>query len=198
MPTDLVAALSFSLISIFTPGPNNVSSAAMGALYGFRQTRKYILGMVAGFFLILLVCATVAATVLALFPGAETALRYVGAAYTLYLAYAVLKASYGFDGENAKPFGFMNGFLLQLFNPKGIVFGLTLFSTYFASMVTHPATLILVVFGLASMGLCATSLWAGFGSFIQRYTQNPRARMALNICLSGFLVLTALDLAGII
>lgn len=198
MPADLVAALSFSLISIFTPGPNNVSSAAMGALYGFRQTRNYILGMVVGFFLILLVCATVAATVLTLFPGLENGLRYVGAAYTLYLAYAVLKASYSFESESAKPFGFMNGFLLQLFNPKGIVFGLTLFSTYFASMLTHPVTLILVVFGLALLGLCATSMWAGFGSFIRRYTQNPRARMALNICLAAFLVLTALGLAGII
>ena len=198
MPTDLVAALSFSLISIFTPGPNNVSSAAMGALYGFRQTRNYLVGIITGFFLIMLVCATVAATVLALVPGVETVLRYVGAAYTLYLAYAVLKASYGFESENAKPFGFMNGFLLQLFNPKGIVFGLTLFSTYFAAVVTQPGMLILVVFGLTLTALCAVSLWAAFGSFIKRYTQNPRARMVLNICLSAFLVLTALDLAGII
>src|SRR5829696_7103366 len=106
MPTDFLPALSFILISTFTPGPNNISSATMGALHGFRNTVNYLLGIMVGFLLVMFICAVGSSWVLHLFPGIEALLRYIGAAYTLYLAYGVLKASYSFEGESAKPLGF--------------------------------------------------------------------------------------------
>jgi cysteine/O-acetylserine efflux protein len=188
------AALSYILITTFTPGPNNISSAAMGALHGFRNSLNYLLGLMLGFFTIMFLCALLAASVLTLFPGAETLLRYVGATYILYLAYGILKASYSFESENVKPLGIMNGFLLQVLNPKVIIYGLTLFSTFFAPIVTQPGLLILTVIGLAFILFCATTVWALFGTFIKRYLQSPRAKLVLNVALSLFLVYTALEL----
>ncbi|MQC26597.1 MAG: hypothetical protein DWG76_03995 [Chloroflexi bacterium] len=119
--------ITFVVISVFTPGPNNISAAAMGVLHGYRATFKYLIGIVIGFFFMILVSAWVSASLLSVFPSLQSTLRYVGAAYILYLAYATFKASYGFDDHETKPLGFTNGLLLQLLNPKLIVFGLTLF-----------------------------------------------------------------------
>jgi cysteine/O-acetylserine efflux protein len=196
MPTDFLPALSFILISTFTPGPNNISSAAMGALHGCGNTLNYLVGITVGFLLVMFICAVASSWVLHLFPGIEPVLRYIGAAYTLYLAYGILKASYSF--ESAKPLGFANGFLLQLFNPKLIIYGLTLFSTYLAPISAHLIQLIVAVILLALISLCAIAVWAAFGSVIKRYMHHPRARVALNVGLSVFLVITALDLAHIL
>jgi cysteine/O-acetylserine efflux protein len=198
MPIDFAAALGFILISTYTPGPNNVSSAAMGALHGFRKTRNYLLGMTAGFFVVMLTCALASATVLHLFPGVETILRIVGAVYILYLAYGILKASYTFESENVKPMGFTSGFLLQVFNPKLIVYGLTLFSTFFAPIAEQPLYLVGTVIVLGLVALSSMIVWAAFGTVIKRYLRHPRATLALNIALSLFLVYTALDLFGIL
>lgn len=195
MSTDFFAALSFVFISTFTPGPNNISSAAVGALHGFQKTIHYLVGISVGFFIMMLIFALASASILSLFPGLETVLRYVGAAYMLYLAYGILKASYTFESTDAKPLGFTSGFLLQVFNPKLIVYALTLFSTFFAPIAAQPGQLIITVLLLTLVSLCSVAVWAAFGSIIKRYMQNPRAQLILNVGLSLFLVYTALELA---
>lgn len=198
MATDVFAALSFIFISTFTPGPNNISSAAMGVLHGYKRTLNYLLGISIGFLIMISICAVVAATLLRLFPGLDSVLRYVGAGYILYLAYGILKASYTFENEAVKPLGFVNGFLLQLLNPKLIVYGLTLFSTFFAEIATLPIQLMVVALLLALTSFVSISVWALFGTLIKKYLRNPRAKLALNAGLSLLLVITALELAQIL
>lgn len=195
MPTDFLAATSFVFISTFTPGPNNISSAAMGVLHGYKQTLDYLLGISVGFLIMITLCGLVAATLLSLFPGLETILRYAGAVYMLYLAYGILKASYTFDSEDAKPLGFVNGFLLQLFNPKLIVYGLTLFSTFFAGIAAQPISLLATGLLLTLVSFASISVWALFGTIIKTYLRDPRAKRILNAGLALFLVYSALELA---
>lgn len=194
----MLATISFILISTFTPGPNNISSAALGALHGFRKTLNYLYGITVGFFLVMLLCAWVSASLLNFFPQLESILRYVGAAYTLYLAFGILKASYSFEPGNSKPLGFIPGFMLQLLNPKLMVYSLTLFSTFLAPIVGQPVLLIGAVVLLSLVSFAAISTWTLFGTIIKIYLHRPRARLIVNIALSLFLVYTALELARIL
>ncbi|TFG81011.1 MAG: hypothetical protein E4H20_10575 [Spirochaetales bacterium] len=41
----LAALVVYALVSIFTPGPNNVSSAAAGAKLGWKRSLPYRYGM---------------------------------------------------------------------------------------------------------------------------------------------------------
>lgn len=197
MPIDLLATLTFILISTFTPGPNNISSAAMGAIHGFRKTLKYLFGITVGFFLVMFTCAWISASFIDILPQFEPYLRYIGAAYALYLAFGILKASYSFGSENIEPLKFMAGFLLQLLNPKLIIYGLTLFSTFLAPL-TDKLIQLITVLGLTLVSFGAISTWTLFGSIIKRFLYYPRARLTLNIILALFLVYTALELARII
>lgn len=194
----LFPLLSFVLISTFTPGPSNISSASIAVLHGYRNTVKYQLGLAIGVFLLMLLSGWLSATLLSIFPAFEPIMRYAGAAYILYLASGILKASYAFTETEAKPLGFVHGFVLQILNPKLIVYAFTLFSTFLGTITNNTAYLILTVTLLAVISFCATSVWALFGTAIKNHLHNPRSRMVINIVLSLSLVYTAISLTGII
>ncbi len=198
MIDDLFPLISFVVITTFTPGPNNISSASMGVLHGFRKTLNFLFGIAAGFFLMMLVAAWVSKSLLGFFPNLEPTLRLVGAAYILYLAYATLKASITFAAKDVKPLGFGQGFLLQLLNPKLVVYGLTLFSTFLAAITSNVGWLLLSVLLLTLTAFSATSSWALFGTAIRTYLHQPRVQTIVNTILALLLVYTAIDLAGFI
>ena len=197
MSVDIPATLTFIVISNLTPGPNNISSAVMGALHGYRKTLVYLFGITTGFFVVMFACVWVATSFVDFLPQYEQIIRYIGAAYILYLAFGMLKATYTFEDQNAKPLGFMQGMILQIFNPKLIIYGLTLFATFLSSLTDTLGQLVAVL-GLSLICFLATSSWTLFGTIIRRYMGNPRARLALNIILALFLVYTALEIVGIV
>jgi cysteine/O-acetylserine efflux protein len=136
---------------------------------------------------------------LALFPALEPILRYIGAGYILYLAFAILKASYTFNEEDSvKPMGFVHGLMLQMLNPKLLVYAFTLFSAFLAPITGDVALLGVAIVLLTITAFCATSVWALFGTIIKGYLHYPRVKATVNIILSLFLVYTAIELAGII
>jgi len=198
MIATLLPVISYVLISSFTPGPSNISSASLALLHGYRNTLKYQAGLAAGVFLLMLLSGLLSTTLATTFPAFEPIMRYAGAAYILYLAFGILKASYTFTEGDAKPLGFIHGFMLQILNPKLFVYAFTLFSAFLATLTNHAAFLLLIVLLLAAISFCATSTWALFGTAIKTLLHHPRLNMIINALLSLSLVYTAVSLTGII
>ena len=155
-------------------------------------------GLAFGVFLLMLLSGWLSTTLLQSFPVLEPILRYVGAAYILYLAYGLLKASYAFKEQSTVPLGFAHGLMLQVLNPKLIVYAFTLFSGFLSSITTGFLILILVCAVLAAISFCATSTWALFGTGIRTYLRRPGLTAIVNIALSLLLVYAALTLAEIL
>jgi cysteine/O-acetylserine efflux protein len=198
MSISLFPLLSFVLISTFTPGPSNISSASVAVLHGYKNTLSYQGGLAAGVFLVMLLSSWISATLLGIFPVLEPVLRYVGAAYILYLALGVLKASYTFTDQNMKPLGFGHGLTLQVLNPKLMVYAFTLFSAFLAPITGNIALVLPAAILLAATSFGATSMWALFGTAIKTYLRNPRLKAVINILLSLSLVYTAITLTGLV
>ncbi len=198
MDSEFIALASFVIITTFTPGPNNISSASMGILFGYKNTLRYLSGIVTGFFLVMLLCGWISATLRQLFPAFEAVLRIVGALYILWLAYHTFRASYSFNEDEQVMIGFSNGFFLQLLNPKVIVYGLTLYSTFLGEVVANPFYLALSAVAFAGVAFWATSTWTLFGAAIRTYLDRPRVKQALNAGLSLLLVYTAVELSGVL
>jgi cysteine/O-acetylserine efflux protein len=198
MTTSLLPILSYILISSFTPGPSNISSASLASVHGYKNTMKYQAGLAAGVFLLMFLSGLLSTTIVKILPTFEPIMRYVGAVYILYLAFGILKASYTFTEKDSKPLGFLHGFTLQILNPKLFVYAFTLFSAFLATMTRNMTILFLVVTFLATVAFCATSTWALFGTAIKTYLQHPRLKIVVNIILSLSLVYTAISLTGIL
>ncbi len=198
MNPELLTLISFVLITTYTPGPNNISAASMGVLYGYKRTLPYLLGMVSGFFVMLTLSGLVSSFLLEQIPAFETILRIAGALYILWLAWHTLKASYTFNEEEQKPLGFIQGFLLQVLNVKVIVYGLTLYGTFLANKIPSFFHLVLSAALFASVGFTSVTLWTLFGAGIRKYLNRPKVRKIINITLALLLVYTAVDISGLL
>lgn len=191
---NLIPLITYVMISTFTPGPSNISSASMAVLRGYKNTLAYQGGLAMGVWLVMLLSSWISTTLLSSFPALEPILRYAGAGYILYLAFVILKASYAFDNQDERSFGFIHGIGLQALNPKLIVYAFTLFSTFLSHLAKNAALIGLVSALLAAISFCATSVWALFGTVIKSRLHHPRLKLLVNVLLSLSLVYTAITL----
>jgi cysteine/O-acetylserine efflux protein len=196
---DFGVLIPFALITTFTPGPNNLSCASMSINFGIKKTMNYIYGIVTGFFLLLLLCGFFSNMLFSALPSVEPIMRWIGAAYILYLAYGTFRASFSLQEKSDQYlWGFYKGVLLQFLNPKAIIYGLTLYSVFLNPLIGNPFFIILFSLGFALVGLCALLIWALFGAIINQYSHYVKLRMIVNSILSLLLVYTAVKISGIL
>jgi cysteine/O-acetylserine efflux protein len=198
MIASLLSVISYVFVSTFAPGPSNISSASMAVLHSYKNTLKYQVGLAAGVFLLMFLSGWFSTTLLKLFPALEPILRYIGAGYILYLAFGILKASYSFVEIDAKPLGFVQGLMLNILNPKLVIYAFTLFSAFLSSMATSFIALVTICLLLAIVSFGATSMWGLFGTAIKLYLHDPKLKTVVNAILSLMLVYAAITLIGVI
>lgn len=192
---DLIPLLTFVAITSYTPGPNNVSSASMGLVFGFFRSLPYMLGITSGFIIIMLLCGTMSGILVTLLPSVSQWLRWVGFGYILWLAWGTLRASYSFDEDKeVARMVFFRGVFLQVLNVKVIIYGITLYTTFLNPVVGQPATLIVSAMVLAVIAFSSVSLWALCGTALQKWISNPQLKKYINISLSLLLVYTAFSI----
>ena len=71
MNIDMIPLISFVIVTTFTPGPNNISSASMGVMYGYKKAFNYLVGIASGFFLVMIACAYLSSALLTFIPVKE-------------------------------------------------------------------------------------------------------------------------------
>lgn len=199
MPIDLPAVTVFVAVTTLTPGPNTILSASLGAMHGYRRAAPFMLGVTAGFLVIMLLCATLAASLATHLAQVAPALRLVGAACILWLALGVYRSGRTLLDETGAtpPISFWKGCLLQFLNPKAIFFGLTVYAAFLAPLADRPWILVATAPLLAAVALATVSIWAVAGHVIRaRVTTAARARV-LGVVLAAALVWTAVDLSGL-
>ncbi len=191
---DWIPLLSFLAITTLSPGPNNLSCASMGVQHGYRKSVDYIIGITVGLFILMLVIGILSSALLTFFPKFENILRYGGAAYILWLAYTTLSASYANNGEDCKPLKFRDGFILQYLNPKAMLFGLTLYTTYLLPLAGMTLWLVFSALLLGFRAYLINSSWVLFGSAVKTRLAQPAIGKAFNILLALMLVYNAINL----
>jgi threonine/homoserine/homoserine lactone efflux protein len=85
----IVAFIVFASVAAFTPGPNNTMVLASGLNFGFRRTIPHMLGIGFGFAVVVLVAGFGLGAIFQAYPLLYTVLKYVGAAYLIYLAWLI-------------------------------------------------------------------------------------------------------------
>lgn len=159
---------------------------------GYKATFKYILGVFTGVFLMMLLCAWLTFGLSSLLPEVTVYLKYIGAAYIFYLAFKTLKVNY--DSEAGKKINpkYLDGVLLQLVNPKTIFYGMTVYSTFFRSIIEHWYWLILSALVLSCITFIAVSTWALFGSGIRHFMKNKTVKTVFSVLMALGLVYAAI------
>ncbi len=197
---NLAELAAFSLISAFTPGPNNIVAMSQSLLFGFRRSQPFLAGICVGVFIVLSLCALFSAGLLSAWQGGERVLRIIGGLYILWLAWSILaSATARLEGDvkEEEVLSFERGLFLQFVNPKIILFGLTVFSGFLGSMLTFNFWILLAVIIFTAQTYIAISLWALAGQGISRFLAGRVASIIIAVVLALMLVVVAYDLSDI-
>jgi cysteine/O-acetylserine efflux protein len=166
---NVLAYLSYVLLTSFTPGPNNIMAMSNASRVGFRRSLRFNAGVFAGFFCVTALACAFSLTLYSVLPGIKPVMTVIGAAYILWLAWKTATARpHAEDGESDAG-TFVSGMLLQFVNPKALLYGLTVASTFLVPYYKSPVVLGAFCLFMAGVSFLSTSSWALFGSVFERF-----------------------------
>lgn len=166
MSVALTSFLVFAASQVGTPGPANMALMATGARFGLRAALPFVAGVALGKQLIIWPIGFGLMEVAARYPGLFLALKYISAAYIIWLAYKVanLRLKPGQGPERAP--GFVAGLIVHPLNPKAwamITAGFTNFVE--PGTGTLEATAVIAACLLACQ-IALHPLWTLAGAFV--------------------------------
>lgn len=181
----LPSLLALILAVGYSPGPANIFSLMCSMKYGRKKALRMWLGLLVGF-----TTAAVTLAILTHFIGEAMGqyvryIKYVGAAYILYLAWKTYSASDNTQ-SHSRDCTFVSGMIVQLTNAKILLFDLMVFSTYVLPHTDALPSLLAVVPLLALAGPGANLAWMLMGGFMHRIFARHQRTMgiAMAVCLA--------------
>jgi threonine/homoserine/homoserine lactone efflux protein len=190
----MLAFASFAFVGSITPGPNNAMLLASGLNYGFRRTVPHIAGISLGCVAMLVLVGLGLGAVFEAVPVLYTALRYVGAAYLLWLAWNIARSGPMADRQaSGRPMTFWQAAAFQWVNPKAWILVVGAVGTYAPrDRFELNVAVLAVLFGMVNApSIC---VWAGFGTMLRPLLADPRRVRMFNVAMAALLVLSLLPI----
>lgn len=188
---NLSALLIYMAVSSVTPGPNNLMSMYLGIHHGLRGSTKFLAGSALTLLLKALICGGLNVLLAKWLPAASVYLKWLGAAYMLYLAFCMAKSGFQ-QGEGQEKQGentFMAGVLLQCLNMKSWLSALSMFSVYVMPFTTGGSAVAGVSLAFCLLILLSSVIWCLFGQSIRRLYE--KWRLPISLLMAASLVFCA-------
>jgi threonine/homoserine/homoserine lactone efflux protein len=173
---------------IITPGPGVLSTAGVGAAFGWRQGLFYVAGLCAGTNAVALAVISGLAVVILAELFIRNLLIVASAAYLGYLALRIALAGAKIAFIQTAAPGFMAGLMLQFINPKAYAVNTTFFSSFafYPESFALETGLKLIIMNLIWIPLHL--LWLYAGVKINHLDLSPSIQRRINIGMAACLV----------
>lgn len=199
----LATWLGFLLAAVMiavTPGPGAVLSMSTGGRHGYWAAFIAILGLQVAILVHLLIVAVGFGALLAASETAFFSVKLMGAAYLVWLGIAKWRASLSPVDENlvSLPRGgfFLQGLLVNLINPKAIIFIGALVPQFINPEQPVLAQYLIVAATLSSIDVITMSIYALAAVRMGQWMHNPKAIQLQNRTFGGLFVSAGVLLAG--
>ena len=188
--TTFLALLVFSFVSSITPGPNNIMLFASGVNFGMWRTMPHALGISFGFGVLLAAVGAGVGVILTNVPILFLAIKVAGGLYMLFLAWKIANSGKVEVKEGAaKPMTFLQAALFQWVNPKAWVMATVAMSTY-TGEGNYVLNVGIVVFSFVVFNFPSVTVWAGFGTMMRNFLEDPVKLKVFNYVMAIALVLS--------
>ena len=148
MPTDTLALIAYVVSTTFTPGPNNITATAAGVALGLKRSLPYLSGIALGFFILMIASGYFTFSLRSQYSAFGDILRCAGFVYMLWLCVSLFVGKKNPELQK-RNYSFKNGMLLQLINPKVMLYGITLYGVFAKSLARNTLGILLSAMGLA-------------------------------------------------
>ena len=125
------------------------------------------------------------------FPLLHEIIKYVGAAYLLYLAWKIARAHASMKAKKIKkPLTFIQALLFQWVNPKAWVMAVGVVSAY-TTNTGHVLTQVVIISMIYTIfALLGVGTWFLSGRAMQRLLKNDKHQAWFNYSVAGLLVIS--------
>jgi len=190
MHPEILSISLFWFVTAYTPGPNNVVASYSGFNFGITKTVPHILGVTFGFTSLVLFLSIGLINVFKLFPIIQVIMRYLGTLFLIYLSYKIAFSGTSSETKKENPVKFIETFLFQYLNPKGVTVAIIVVSTYVElgeNYVSYATQVIVLALLFSSTSI---TLWTFIGKFLRKFATNEKFIKYFNYVMSCLLLLS--------
>ena len=188
MSVGIISFAAFAFSQVATPGPANMAMLATGARYGFRAALPFVAGVVLGKQLIIWPIGFGLMSLADQLPLLFVLLKYLSAAYIIWLAWRVANMRLSVNKDTANAPGFVAGLWVHPLNPKAwamIVAGFTNFVDPGTGTLTATA---IIALSLMVIQIICHPVWTFFGDRIAKLLIGTPSERYLMWCLAALTV----------
>ena len=188
MHPELLLLIGISLSLGFTPGPNNAVAAYSGFNFGIRKTLPLILGVGFGYTTLIILINFVLISTFKNYPIIQEIIRVLGTIFLIYLAYKISFSKISSDGKTENPVKFLDKFIFQFINPKGVMAGVTLSSNFVEQGENYLNHSIWVIVVCSVTAFLSITSWTILGKFLRKFATNNNFIKRFNYAMSLLLI----------
>ena len=190
MHPEIFSIALFWFVTAYTPGPNNVVASYSGFNFGITKTIPHILGVTLGFTSLVLFLSIGLINIFKLFPIIQVVMRYLGTLFLIYLSYKIAFSETTNETKKESPVKFIETFLFQYLNPKGVTVAIIVVSTYVElgeNYINHATQIVILAF---LFSITSITLWTFVGKFLRKFATNDKFIKYFNYAMSILLLLS--------
>ena len=190
MHPEILSMALFWIVAAYTPGPNNVIASYSGFNFGIKKTLPHIFGVTFGFTFLIFLLVIGLVNVFKVFPIIQVSLKYLGSFFLIYLAYKIYFSNVDSEKKNENPVKFIETFLFQFLNPKGVLIGIIIVSTYVEHGENYLKYATQVIFFAFLVSLSSITFWTFVGKYLRKFATNEKFIKYFNCVMSLLLILS--------
>ena len=190
MHPEFLSMALFWIVAAYTPGPNNVIASYSGFNFGIKKTLPHILGVSLGFTSLTFLLIVGLVNIFKIYPIIQTSLKYLGSLFLLYLAFKICFSKVNNEKKNENPVTFIETFVFQFLNPKGVLIGIIIVSTYVELGENYFNYATQVVIFAFIVSLTSITFWTFVGKYLRKFATNEKFIKYFNYAMSGLLLLS--------
>ena len=190
MHPEILSMALFWIVAAYTPGPNNVIASYSGFNFGIKKTLPHIFGVALGFTFLIFLLTIGLVNVFKIFPIIQVSLKYLGSIFLVYLAFKIYFSKIDSEKKNENPVKFIETFLFQFLNPKGVLIGIIIVSTYVEHGENYLKYATQVILFAFLVSLSSITFWTFVGKYLRKFATNEKFIKYFNCVMSLLLILS--------
>ena len=188
MHPEILSLSLFMFVTSCSPGPNNVVASHSGFNHGIKKSIPLMLGVIFGFTTMLALVNFGLINIFNIYPIIQKILIGTGTLFLIYLSYKISFSKSSNENESLKPVNFVETFLFQFLNPKGVIVAIIAVSTYTESgknFINYSMWMLGIAFLFAIISI---SFWTFLGKFMRKFATNEKFIKIFNYVMSSLLL----------
>ena len=188
MHPEILSLSLFMFVTSCSPGPNNVVASHSGFNHGIKKSIPLMLGVIFGFTTMLAIVNFGLINIFNIYPIIQKILIGTGTIFLIYLAYKISFSKSSDKEEKLKPVSFIETFLYQFLNPKGVIVAVIAVSTYTESGINFMSYSLWMLGVAFLFAIISIIFWTILGKFMRKFATNEKFIKWFNYVMSSLLI----------